>query len=151
MIKWYSSKDLKIYFDKKPDPDIRFVEPGMTDKEIKDISEKPFILKNTVFCQVDYKKCIHDFKIEVGFTWDGATIPRFAWPIIGSKTDNRFLIASMVHDTLCKHHEYVKNNRYLSTKIFVALLEVAKVNKIKQFLMFHTVDNYQKLCWEEKN
>jgi len=146
MITWYKSKDLKILFDKTPDPDIRFAEPNMSDEQIQDIDDKPFILKNTIFCRIHYKGRTYGFTICVGFTWDGATIPPLFWAMIGSKTDNRFLIASMIHDVLCKNHDYVGNNRYLSTTVFVALLEVARVNPASRFLMFHSVDNYQKFC-----
>jgi len=149
VITWYSKNNLTICFDVVPDADIRFVLPEMSDEQIKDINDYPFILNNDLECNINYKNVLYKFEIKAEFTWDGATIPRFAWFLVGSKTDNHFLIASFIHDVLCKNHKYVSYNRCLSTKIFCALLEVAKVNPIIIFLMFQVVDNYQKLCWLE--
>ena len=142
---WYADKDLKILFDHDPDTDNREITPETSDEEVDDIKSKPLIIKNRLFCRLTYKGKSYGFLIKKGYTWDGATIPPFAWALIGSKLDPQFHIASLVHDTLCQHHEYVGNNRYLSTLVFCALLEVARVGPYKRFCMFHSVDNFQKV------
>jgi hypothetical protein len=38
--------------------------------------------------------------IPKGFTWDGATIPKIFWRLIGTPFDPKFLTASLIHDYL---------------------------------------------------
>ena len=65
-------------------------------------------------------------------------------------TDNKFLIAALVHDVLCENHHYINNDREFSSKVFNALLEVAEVPAFKRFLMKNSVDFFQRFCgWEE--
>lgn len=142
---WYSSKKIKILFDHDPDTDNRKITPQTTDDELKDIKDKPLILKNRVFCKIQYGGKSYGFIIKKGYTWDGATIPAFAWALIGSPLDTQFHIASLIHDMICQHHDYINNNRWLSTTIFCSLLETAKVVRWKRFIMFQSVDNYQKV------
>lgn len=145
MIPWYKSTDLEIYFNVMPDCGMRYPEPNATEEEIQEITKKPLILKNEVFCLIKYQGIVYCFIIKAGYIWDGATIPPWAWLIIGSKLDPRFLIASLIHDNLCENHQFINNDRYASTKVFVAFLEEAGVGSVKRFLMFHSVDNYQKV------
>ena len=85
------------------------------------------------------------------YCFDGASVPRFFWRIIGSNTDNKFLIASMVHDVLCENHHFVNNDREFSTKVFNALLEVSEVLPLRRFVMKHSVDFWQRFCgWQEE-
>ena len=86
------------------------------------------------------------FEIPKGYCYDGATIPRFFWRIIGSNTDNKFLIAALIHDVLCENHHYIDNDRYFSTQVFNALLEVSEVFPLKRFFMKHSVDIFQRFC-----
>lgn len=142
---WYYDKNLSIYFDKNPDCDIRKILPTTKQIEIDNIEKKPLILNNTIFCLIFYKNKNYSFNIEHDYIWDGASIPSFAWIIIGSKLDPQFMIASLIHDYLCENHYIIENNRYLSTLIFVALLSVAKVNPLKRLTMKYSIDIWQKL------
>ena len=91
----------------------------------------------------------YEFLIPQYYTWDGATIPRMFWRLIGSKSDNRFLVPSLIHDVLCENHDYIDSQRYLSTIIFERLLYVSKVNAFNRWMIKHSVDNFQKFCgWE---
>ena len=95
------------------------------------------------------KKVLYIFEIPKNYCFDGASVPRFFWRIIGSNTDNNFLIAALIHDVLCENHHYVNNNRNFSTQVFNALLEASEVTPLKRFCMKNTVDFYQRFCnWE---
>ena len=146
LCKWYADKDLAIFFSQKPDVDFRVIEPEMSKEEKDDIAEKPFLNKKELIVVLfDLRRsCRYSFKIKEGFTWDGASIPRFAWRIIGAKTDARFLIPSMVHDVLCIHKDFCGNDRYFADKVFERLLYVSGVSAVKRWAMFHSVDNFQK-------
>ena len=142
---WYKDDEIGIYFDKEPKISILYLKPNFKNKSIY---KKPFELdeKINVFL-FDYilEKEYH-FTIPDKYNWDGASIPRFFWRIIGSNTDNRFLIPSLIHDVLCENHDYVDDDRYFSTLAFDRLLYVSKINPLTRWLMKHSVDNWQKIC-----
>lgn len=148
MITWYSDEEISILFDKVPNVTMRYVTPFTTEEEKKDINKKPFInlseLKIIIQDKIEQEN--YEIIIEKDYTWNGANIPRIFWRLMGSMTDNRFLIPSMIHDKLCENHDLIDDNRYLSTIIFERLLYVSKVNPFSRWLMKHSVDNYQKIC-----
>lgn len=98
----------------------------------------------TLFDHLKLQK--YGFIIPKGFSWDGATIPRMFWRLIGSKTDPAFLIPSMIHDWMCNYHESVNNDRNFSSRVFRGLLIEAGVSKAKAQTMYLAVDNYQRFC-----
>jgi len=146
LCKWYADDDLVVYFSSTPDVDFRVIEPNMTKEQKNDITEKPFLNKKEIKVVLfdlrrDRRYC---FIIKKGYTWDGASIPWFAWRIIGAKTDPRFLVPSMIHDMLCENHHFAGNDRYFADKVFERLLYVSGVPAVKRWAMFHSVDNFQK-------
>lgn len=155
MMKWYSNKDAGIFFDDIPHVSIRYPLPSHTEEEKKSIKKYPFTNKrNLQVCLKDYKKNkTYAFSIPKGYCYDGASIPRLFWRVIGSNTDNRFLVPALIHDVLCEHHEYVNFDRHFSTVVFNALLESSGVYCFKRFLMKNSVDIFQKLfCkWGNRN
>ena len=148
MIEWISNKNVKIYFDKIPKIAIRYILPSLSDDIKNSIKKYPFINKRTLIVKLkDIKKNkIYDFTIHKYYCFDGATIPRFFWRVIGANTDNKFLIAALVHDVLCENHNYIDNDRKFSTQVFNALLEASEVPAFKRFCMKHSVDFYQRFC-----
>ena len=147
MIEWYSDEEIAILFDKAPNVTMRYVTPFTTGEEKKEINKKPFINLSElqIIIQDKTEEENYTFKIEKNYTWNGASIPRLFWRITGSSTDNRFLIASMIHDKLCENKQFIDNNRALSTDVFNALLKVAQVNPISRFLMKNSVACFQTL------
>ena len=85
----------------------------------------------------DKKKDIsYQFMIEENYPFDGASIPKLFWRVIGSNTDNTFLIPAMIHDKLCENHEWIDNDKNFSTEVFNCLLEANKVNPLKRYLHY---------------
>ena len=41
---------------------------------------------------------VEGIKIPAGYRWNGASVPSFLWPIIGSPFEPRFMAPSLVHD-----------------------------------------------------
>ena len=146
MIKWAENDKAAVYFDETPHVSIRYVLPSMTDAEIKSVKKYPFVNKKTLKVQINDKLTsqIYLFDIPKGYCFDGASVPWFFRRIIGAPTDNSFLIAALVHDVLCENHNYINNDRQLSSEVFNALLECSKVNKFKRYLMYHSVNIFQK-------
>ena len=148
MIEWYKDDEIGIFFDKVPDVTIRYAIPTSTKEEIEDINKKPFINLSdlNVILMDNVLQESYEFEIKAGYTWDGASIPRLFWRLIGPKTDQRFLIPSLIHDVLCENHDYVDGERYFSTCVFERLLYVSGVNPLSRWAIKHSVDNFQKFC-----
>lgn len=145
-VEWYKDKKIGIFFTPEPCVTYRVILPSMRTAEKNSITKYPFENKRTLRVELfDYKKGKHyEFSIPKGYCWDGASIPRLFWRLIGAKTDPRFLVPSMIHDVLCENHNYVDNDRYFADKVFERLLYCSKVNGFSRWMMFHSVDNFQK-------
>ena len=153
MINWYEDDYIGIKFSENPHPYIRYALPSMTDAEKANIKKYPFINRKDLKVQLDdyFSEKIYTFTIPKGYKWDGASIPRMFWRLIGAKTSPEFLIPSMIHDVLCENHKYVDNDRYFADRVFEKLLNVSGVPAFNRWLMFHSVDNFQKFCkWGDK-
>ena len=148
MKEWYSNKNAGIFFSDIPHVCIRYYIPSMSEEDKKSIEKYPFINKKNLKVRlVDYKKYkTYNFEIPKGYCYDGASIPKAFWRIIGSNTDNKFLIPALIHDVLCENHNYIDNDRAFSTEVFNALLEAGKVNAFKRFWMKNTVNIFQMFC-----
>ena len=148
MIDWTCNEDVLISFDKEPSIIVRVIKPYMTPLEKKSIKRYPFCckkpLKVMIFDNKKFKQ--YNFEIKEGYCYDGASIPRVFWRLIGSNTSAEFLVPSLIHDILCENHRYIDNDRELSSKIFRALLLASGVSEFKANIMYLAVDNYQKFC-----
>ncbi len=109
-------------------------------------SDKPFMLMNDV-TYLSYKfkeKSVYCIRLMAGYTWDGATIPRFLWRVVGSQYNPEFLPASMVHDWLCEHKDFIeKDGVKVSSDIFRDILLLYKVPALKAKIMSTVVRCYQ--------
>lgn len=154
MIEAYNDKNLSVYFTQKPVILIRCPEDAENQEEKIEFIKKPFLCKTHFWILLlDHKKeKSHKIEVEEGYTWDGASIPRLAWRIIGSNTDNLFLRASLVHDKMCENKDCIEYDRAFSTNVFNSLLKKAGVNKFRRFIMKNSVACFQKtLCdWKVK-
>ena len=146
-IMWYEDDELAIGFSTFPNVAVRYITPTATKDEIKSIKKYPFICKNELKVTLfdDEKENVYMFKIPKGYCYDGASIPRLFWRVVGSNTDNNFLIPALIHDVLCEHHDYINNDRAFSTKVFNALLKAGKVNSVKRCFMKNSVAMFQTL------
>ena len=146
MMTWFDDKNLSIEFDSVPLIGIRYILPSMTDDEKKSIKKYPFINKSAldVFIIDKIKTKSYKFTIPKKYCFDGASVPRFFWRVIGPNTDNKFLVPAMVHDYMCENHYCIGYDRALSTKVFNALLQVSEIGGFKRFWMKNSVDLFQK-------
>lgn len=148
-ITYYTDKKLAIIFSINPHVDFRYPFPDDTEEQIADKLAKPFINMKEVTVKIIYRKngITHQycFVIPANYTWDGASVPRLFWRLIGPKTDPRFMIASMVHDVLCENHEYIDFDRYLSTLVLEKLCKTGGTCSWKRWAIKHGTDNAQKI------
>ena len=150
-IQWFDDDDLTIEFSEIPHVCIRYILPSATEQLNASIKKYPFINKRTLGVRLydKEKEEIYDFVIPKGYCYDGATINRFFWRLIGSKTDNTFLIGALIHDWMCEQKDCVNNDRNFSSRVFRALLTTGGVGEFKAQVMYLAVDNFQKFCsWD---
>ncbi len=147
MIEFYNDKDLAIFFSELPHVCVRYILPTHTEEEKKAIKKYPFICKSELKVALFDKKKSKSYKFTIpkGYCYDGASIPRFCWRLVGAPTDNRFLIAALIHDVLCENHSYVNYDRSFSTNVFNALLAESGVNCCQRFMMKNSVACFQTL------
>lgn len=152
---WQDDDYSLVAFSVIPDIENKLINKAVMSKdEIKAAKKKPLYLKNSpvvlLFDKGKDKK--YTFAISKGYDWDGATISKVFYRIIGSREDIRFKIASLIHDFLCEHKQCVDYDRYFADKVFERLLKVADTWSFIRWIMFHSVDNFQKFCnWEKKD
>ena len=151
---WYKDNELEIDFSCMPAVFPRYPYFGMTEDELKSVEKYPFINKKDLRVQFsDFKNNkVYQFYIPCGYCWDGASIPRIFWRLIGAPSDTKFLVPSLIHDVLCENHHYVDNDRYFANKVFERLLYVSGVSAFSRWIMFHSVDTFQKYAcrWRSK-
>ena len=147
MIEWYKSDKLSIFFSDTPHVCVRYILPTHTQQEKQSIRRFPFICKTRLDVTLfdHQKEKTYKFTIPKGYCYDGASIPRMFWRLVGAPTDNSFLIPALIHDVLCENHSYIDNDRSFSTEVFNALLKESDVNKVKRFCMKNSVACFQTL------
>ena len=148
MIDWACDSYCLVSFDKEPYIIVRTIKPEMSTFEKRSIAKYPFCCKKPlrvlIFDNKKFKQ--YDFQIKENYCYDGASIPRFFWRLIGSNTSAEFLIPSLIHDVLCENHGYINNDRELSSRVFRALLIASGVSEFKANVMYQAVNNFQRFC-----
>lgn len=143
-----------ITFNIEPEVRIRVINDSDPEPVKKSKVEYPFELNNTLTVYIVTSKREFQFNIYNGYTWNGADIPRMFWRIIGSRTDNDFLIASMLHDYMLEFKSYIihevlgnqismKEYRRLTSLVFREKIKAQGTNTIKANIMAWCVDVFQ--------
>ena len=83
------------------------------------------------------------------YTWDGASIPRPLWRIIGKPLDPQLALASLVHDWICEHAE-TRPQRVFGDAVFLWLLRDAGVAPWRHYAMWLAVSAWRRFIWRAK-
>ena len=145
MINWYEDEELAIFFNHKPNTHMLEPLPSMSQDEKDWIEKYPFINCTQLKVSLYDKKLpkMYNFTINKSFRWDGATIPKMFWFIIGSKTNPKFRNPSLIHDYMCNNKSCVDFRRNFSSRVFKAMLKVAGVKFWRRELMYICVEIWQ--------
>ena len=83
----------------------------------------------------------HAVQIPTGYRFDGASIPRLAWSIIGAPFDPQYCLAACIHDWYCEHSHEIGDYqaRVIGDAVFFALLKKAGVPHWRRVLMYMAV------------
>jgi len=146
---------ISVNFDKHPIVKDRVIDFDDTDAIKKEKKIFPFKLHNDVILTIETNMRKFAFKIPAKYIWNGADIPRALWGLVGSRTDNAFLIASMVHDYMLQFKKYIMQDvlngalsmaeyRRLTSLIFREVLKHTGTGTVKANIMSGCVDIFQK-------
>lgn len=87
---------------------------------------------------------------KTGDSWDGASIPRIMWSIIGHPLQQEFRWASFWHDRLCEH-SFLWADRRLADAVLLLLLHLYGVGYWRRTAMWIAVRAYAWLWWSWRN
>jgi hypothetical protein len=89
---------------------------------------------------------VHSVTLPVRWSFNGATIPRVAWWLIGTPFQPRFVVAAAVHDWYCEQSVARKDYqlRVIGDAVFFLLLERAGVPRWKRTAMYLAVRAYSR-------
>lgn len=150
MIKYFEDEELKIYSSYEPVIQVRAFCADDTKEVKQEKRKKPYLLKNELEFLIHDRNKIFTLLFKKNYAWDGASIPFLFRPVIGKKGSLEFLLPSMAHDKMCEEKHLINYDRKLSSLVFRALLISMGVNKLKANIMYHAVDNFQKLkSWKQ--
>ena len=83
-------------------------------------------------------------RINKKYAYDGASVPRFFWRLIGSKGEVEFLAAALIHDWLCENKDFIISDGVkISSLIFRDILVLSGVSKFKANIMMSAVWAFQ--------
>ena len=78
----------------------------------------------------------HWVSIPSGYPFDGASIPRVCWSLIGSPFEPDLMLAACVHDWYCEHSAECYQSRVIGDAVFFYLLTKAGVARWRRVLMY---------------
>lgn len=90
--------------------------------------------------------CVLTIEFPEGYSWDGASIPRICWPIVGHPLEADLRLASLVHDWRCEHAT-TPAERMVGDALFLELLHGAGLPRWRRVAMWIAVRLYSLLCW----
>lgn len=92
---------------------------------------------------------VYKFSPPEGYSWDGATIPRVWWSIMGHPLKQEFRLASLVHDWRCEHAR-TGAERMVGDALFLECLEKAGLPRWRRIGMWVAVRVWSLFFWRRK-
>ena len=85
-------------------------------------------------------------KVKKGFVFDGASIPKIFWGIVGSPFTGNYTLSALVHDAL-----YVTESleRKAADEIFLDLMKQGNVSYLKRHTMYWAVRTGGYFVWKK--
>jgi hypothetical protein len=131
------------------------------------ITDKMYRLEEDYVYHWEDGKVPHRITIKKGFEYDGASVPRFAWSLVGIRPDGLIRAAALVHDFIYRHvgemppktceylgqksEEWEDDGCVWSRKRADRLLEImmkqASSSKIKRWLVYKFVRRFGWVAW----
>ena len=84
-----------------------------------------------------------------GYSWDGATIPRLLWSLMGHPLQKELRLASLIHDWRCEHAR-TGAERMVGDALFLELLEKAGLPRWRRIGMWVAVRVWSLFFWRRR-
>jgi hypothetical protein len=84
-----------------------------------------------------------------GYNWDGASIPRLMWPVMGHPLQADLRLASLAHDWLCEHSATMAE-RTMADAVLLYLLAQAGVAGWRRWCIWLAVRWYAFFVWSRR-
>jgi len=98
---------------------------------------------------IDRDGCVLTAVMRAGDTWDGASIPRVFWRIVGHPLAPELRWASLWHDVACWEATTLRQRKD-ADRLFLFLLEEAGVSLHRRTAMWMAVRAYALTVWNVK-
>ena len=105
------------------------------------IKEDTFILLE----DVKVSSLGYTITVKKGFDFDGASINKSLWSIIGNPLTGDYKIAALIHDALYASQELPKE---LCDNVFLEIMRLHGVGYIKRYSMYNAVKLFGGTAWE---
>jgi hypothetical protein len=109
------------------------------------IADNKVVTNKVFWISIRYLGKRYLLAISPGFDFDGASIPRAFWVVVGHPLTPSFLPGALTHDGLYGSELL---DRHTADLFFHAILDYCKVRNWKSDAMFRAVDLYGGLTWE---
>ena len=98
----------------------------------------------------DYTLATDKYEVTVkkGFDFDGASIPRILWSVVGSPMEGNYVPGAVIHDGLYASQKVSKTE---ADNIFLDLMKQSKVGYIKRTSMYLAVKMFGGKDWKKAN
>lgn len=111
--------------------------------EIQQINEREYKLVEDYFAILPNLQIIY---IKEGFVFDGASIPKGLWGIVGSPLTGKYTRAAFIHDALYASELLPRN---IADEFFIDYMVYCRVDKTKRELMYEAVNIFGGAVWKE--
>ena len=92
---------------------------------------------------------VYKLSLPEGYSWDGASIPRPCWSVMGHPLESSVRLASLVHDWRCEHAR-TGAERMVGDALFLELLEKAGLPRWRRIGMWVAVRVWSLFFWRRK-
>lgn len=94
------------------------------------LNPREAILEKEYSFSIDYKGSFYHLTIPAGYKWDGATIPRLGWTIVGLTPFGIHDEATLIHDYLYEFEGEFDEVKPHITREFVDAMFIAKLKEL---------------------
>ena len=110
--------------------------------ELEIVNENLFLLSK----DITVESLGYSVTVKKGFDFDGASIPKLFWSIIGSPLNGNYVVASLIHDGLYAGEIL---DRKVCDDIFLDLMKQYKVSYVRRYTMYWAVRLGGGKVWKE--
>ena len=95
----------------------------------------------------DFTLATDKYKVTVkkGFDFDGASIPKVLWSVIGSPMEGKYVPGAVIHDGLYASGVISRNE---ADEVFLKLMVMANVGYVKRYAMYWAVKSCGVIAWK---